>query len=60
MVSPDGKKIYFTREDHPLNTYGAMNTQDIWVADISSGFESAQAKHMDKPFNRSYKTACMV
>lgn len=57
MVSPDGKKIYFTREDHPLNTYGAMNTQDIWVADISNGFESAQAKHMDKPFNRSYKNS---
>lgn len=55
MVSPDGKKIYFTREDHPLNTFGGVNSQDIWEADISDDFNSAVATHMEAPVNLSLK-----
>lgn len=50
-VSPDGKTLYFVRGDHPLNTFGAANTQDIWVSDISNGLDNAKAQHMQAPFN---------
>lgn len=50
-VSPDGNTIYFIRGDHPINKYGTIESQDIWVSDISNGIENATAKHMDLPFN---------
>ncbi|MEN9386945.1 MAG: hypothetical protein RLZZ185_1686, partial [Bacteroidota bacterium] len=33
VVSPDGKRLYFTRWKHPDNL-GAMKNQDIWVAQL--------------------------
>lgn len=51
-ISPDGKTLYFTRADHPLNTKGSYSSQDIWVADISEGIDVARAQHMDYPFNQ--------
>jgi len=52
-VSPDGKTMYFVRADHPLNTKGTINSQDIWVSDVSNGLESATATHMKLPFNKA-------
>lgn len=50
-VSPDGKTLYFIRADHPRNTKGALNSQDIWMADISNGVGTATASHLGAPFN---------
>ena len=52
VVSPDGHTLYFIRSDHPVNTKGSMNTQDIWVADISNGIDNAKANHLSVPFNQ--------
>lgn len=52
-ISPDGKTLYFIRADHPLNTNGSLNSQDIWVADVSNGIENATARHLEAPFNKS-------
>ncbi len=51
-VSADGKKIYFTREDHPYNTKGAAESQDVWISDISNGIENAKAEHLTFPLNQ--------
>ena len=51
-VSADGKTLYFIREDHPYNTKGSGNSQDIWEADISNGIDNATANHLNKPFNQ--------
>jgi len=52
IISPDGKTLYFIRSDHPLNTEGSLQSQDVWVADISGGIDNAKAEHMAKiPFN---------
>lgn len=60
-VSADGKRIYFVREDHPLNKKGAANSQDIWVADISNGVSNAKAEHLAFPFNqREYNSVVGV
>lgn len=32
VIAPDGKTLYFTRKNHPQNTFGAKNTADIWVS----------------------------
>src|SRR5689334_38186 len=32
VLSPDGKTLYFTRVNHPENTYGFEDSQDIWVS----------------------------
>lgn len=32
VVAPDGKTLYFTRKNHPQNTFGAKNSADIWVS----------------------------
>lgn len=31
-ISPDGKILYFTRLDHPDNTYGHYESHDIWFS----------------------------
>jgi OmpA-OmpF porin, OOP family len=51
IISPDGKTLYFIRSDHPQNNNGSMNSQDVWVADVSNGMENAQAKRMPEKFN---------
>ena len=51
VISPDGKTLYFIRADHPKNTKGSLNSQDIWVADVSNGLENATATKLGAPFN---------
>ena len=35
IVSPDGKKLYFTRVNHPENNYGINESEDCWVSDYN-------------------------
>lgn len=51
-ISPDGKTMYFVRTEHPLNQNGALQSQDIWMADVSNGIENAKATHLENPFNQ--------
>ena len=37
VISPDGKKIFFVRSNHPENTYGSFDSQDIWTSDWQDG-----------------------
>ena len=32
IISPDGNTLYFFVQDHPENTMGKDDTQDIWVS----------------------------
>lgn len=36
VLSDDGKRLYFTRKDHPQNTGGLLN-DDIWYANLIDG-----------------------
>lgn len=52
VISPDGNTLYFIRSDHPTNNKGSYASQDVWVADISNGIETATAKRLPtQPFN---------
>jgi outer membrane protein OmpA-like peptidoglycan-associated protein len=36
VLSPDGKTLFFTRVNHPENSYGEKDSQDIWSSTLQS------------------------
>lgn len=52
VISPDGKDLYFFVSNHPENTYGKENSQDIWVTHKDDKGEWSQAQHVGSPFNQ--------
>ena len=51
VVSPDGKSLYFFVQNHPENTFGKDDTQDIWVSRKDENGVWSAAEHMRSPFN---------
>lgn len=51
-ISPDGKKLFFIRSNHPENTlYPQPGTQDIWMSKLDSMGKWSPARHLKAPFN---------
>ncbi|HBF88455.1 MAG TPA: flagellar motor protein MotB [Bacteroidales bacterium] len=51
IISPDGKMLYFVRQNHPKNTFGVEGSQDIWVSTLGKDSAWMEAVKMGKPFN---------
>jgi OOP family OmpA-OmpF porin len=51
VVSPDGNTLYFFVQDHPENTMGKDDTQDIWVSRKDENGIWSPAEHLRSPFN---------
>ncbi|MEJ7647141.1 MAG: OmpA family protein [Chryseolinea sp.] len=51
VISPDGQVLYFFVQNHPENTFGKEDTQDIWMSQRDESGAWSQAKHMGSPFN---------
>ncbi|GAB3292032.1 hypothetical protein GCM10027511_04850 [Hymenobacter humi] len=53
VISPDGRTLYFARQNHPGNVGGARDPQDIWISKLVSGKNKtwSQAKNMGEPSN---------
>lgn len=51
VVSPDGKSLYFFVQNHPDNTHGKDDTQDIWVSRKDENGIWSPAEHLTNPFN---------
>jgi OOP family OmpA-OmpF porin len=51
IVSPDGNSLYFFVQDHPENTYGKDDTQDIWMSKKDDKGVWGPAQHLTSPFN---------
>lgn len=51
VVSPDGNSLYFFVQDHPDNTHGKDDTQDIWVSRKDENGIWSPAEHLTSPFN---------
>lgn len=51
IVSPDGNTLYFFVQDHPENTMGKDDTQDIWTSTKDANGVWSPAQHMGSPFN---------
>jgi OmpA-OmpF porin, OOP family len=51
-ISPDGKKLFFVRQDHPENSKAPdYPNQDIWFSKSLGNGEWDKAQHMGFPFN---------
>jgi Outer membrane protein and related peptidoglycan-associated (lipo)proteins len=53
VISVDGKELYFFVSNHPENTFGKENSQDIWVSTLDDKGEWTKAKHLGSPFNQN-------
>src|SRR6187549_2149732 len=51
VISPDGTTLYFFVQNHPDNTLGKDDTQDIWVSKKDANGAWSQAQHLTSPFN---------
>jgi len=51
VVSPDGNTLYFFVQNHPDNTMGKDDTQDIWYSTKDSEGVWSEARHLGSPFN---------
>ena len=51
VISPDGKSLYFFVQDHPDNSMGREDTQDIWVSKKEESGVWGAAKHLGSPYN---------
>jgi OmpA-OmpF porin, OOP family len=53
VISTDGKKLYFFVSNHPQNTYGTDNSQDIWFTTLDDKGIWSQAKRVGAPLNQN-------
>lgn len=53
-ITPDGKKLFFVREDDPRNTLAPEHTQDIWYSKLGEDNNWGEAQHLGVPFNKSW------
>lgn len=51
VISPDGNTLYFFVMNHPDNTMGKDDTQDIWVSKKDASGAWSTAEHLGSPFN---------
>src|SRR6187549_3042396 len=54
IVSPDGKTLYFFVQNHPQNTYGKDDSQDIWMSKKDDNGVWGAPQHLTNPFNNSH------
>jgi outer membrane protein OmpA-like peptidoglycan-associated protein len=46
VLSPDGQTLYFVRVNHPENTYGAYDSEDIWYSTLQPDGTWTNAKRI--------------
>lgn len=51
VISPDGNTLYFFVQNHPENTMGKDDTQDIWMSKKDASGVWSVAEHLRNPFN---------
>lgn len=51
MLSPDGKTLYFTRANHPQNTWGEDKNQDVWYSTLNDDGTWSSAVRMPETVN---------
>lgn len=51
LLSPDGKTLYFGRQNHPGNIGGVKDKEDIWYSELDDDGNWTLAKNMGSQFN---------
>ncbi len=58
-LSPDGNTLFFVRANHPENTYGTHDTQDIWYSTLQEDESWSEAQRMPDHLNRNRYNAVL-
>ncbi len=53
VISMDGTKLYYFVSNHPQNTYGKENSQDIWYTTLDEKGEWSTGQRMSSPLNQN-------
>jgi len=53
VISTDGTKLYYFVSNHPQNTYGKENSQDIWVSTLDEKGVWSEGKRLGPPLNQN-------
>lgn len=53
VISPDGNLLYIFRKNHPENTGGQNNTDDVWFSEKAENGTWNPLKNMGTPLNNS-------
>lgn len=53
VISMDGTKLYYFVSNHPQNTYGKEQSQDIWFSTLDEKGEWSVGKRMSAPLNQN-------
>jgi OmpA-OmpF porin, OOP family len=53
LLSPDGKTLYFSRQNHPENVGGVQDKEDIWYSELDSAGRWQLARNMGGSLNNS-------
>jgi len=59
VISLDGKILFFNRINHPENSYGSHESQDIWYSYLQADGSWGSAKRLDVPFNKARYNAIL-
>lgn len=60
VISPDGKTLYFTRQNHPDN-FAPIENQDIWMAEIKADGSFNPAQNLGAPLsNNENNSICAI
>ncbi|WP_188557767.1 OmpA family protein [Hymenobacter glacieicola] len=53
VISPDGRTLFFARQESPQNVGGAKDVQDVWYSNLSNPQKKTwnQAKNIGSPIN---------
>jgi OmpA-OmpF porin, OOP family len=53
LLSPDGKTLYFSRRNHPQNTGGVQDKEDIWYSELGEDGKWQLARNIGAPLNNA-------
>jgi OmpA-OmpF porin, OOP family len=54
ILSPDGKTLYFSRQNHPENIGGVKDVEDIWYSELNADGTWTLAKNIGPQFNNKF------
>ncbi|MBS1682377.1 MAG: OmpA family protein [Bacteroidetes bacterium] len=54
LLSPDGKTLYFSRQNHPDNAGGVKDKEDIWYSELGPDGKWTLAKNAGSQLNNDY------
>jgi outer membrane protein OmpA-like peptidoglycan-associated protein len=54
LLSPDGKTLYFSRQNHPENVGGVKDKEDIWYSELGPDGKWTLAKNAGPELNNAY------